>query len=211
MKKSMTMVLLLLCGMTMPAMAESKEMRAESPHEVRIGIGDDFFGASVRGLDYGYSYIYVDGKRVSQPYTNVFQVPNLFAEYQYRINHWLGIGLQVNTCWLGWTKHAGDVPTKMMDGHIEIMPTLRFTYFHHEWVNLYSSVSLGYYGGIERQGKSVNYVSGIGFDFCAIGVSVGKNHFFGTCEAGMLNAGSFSGGDGHILSRILSFSLGYRF
>ncbi len=199
----MTMMAGALC-MAMPALAESQEARAERPHEVRIGIGDSFADSEFNGPSY-YNY---GGSAPS--YRNEFYTPNLFAEYQYRINHWLGIGVQVNTMWMGWQKQSGNQWNTSKTGHFEIMPTVRFTYFHHEWVNLYSSVALGYYGGIEQEGESVNYAGGIAFDFCALGVSVGRNRFFGTFEAGMLNGGSFSGPN-QILSKVMSFSLGYRF
>lgn len=204
-KHVLTMAMLAgaLC-VAMPAMAESKEARAERPHEVRIGIGDSFADRDFNGP----SHNYYNGPR--PVYRNEFYTPNLFAEYQYRINHWLGIGVQVNTMWMGWQKQSGNQLSTSKTGHFEIMPTVRFTYFHHEWVNLYSSVALGYYGGIEQEGESVNYGGGIAFDFCALGVSVGRNRFFGTFEAGMLNAGSFSGPN-QILSKVMSFSLGYRF
>ena len=200
---TMAMMAGALC-MAMPALAESKEARAERPHEVRIGIGDSFADSEFNGPSY-YNY---GGSAPS--YRNEFYTPNLFAEYQYRINHWLGIGVQVNTMWMGWQKQSGNQWNTSKTGHFEIMPTVRFTYFHHEWVNLYSSVALGYYGGIEQEGESVNYAGGIAFDFCALGVSVGRNRFFGTFEAGMLNGGSFSGTN-QILSKVMSFSLGYRF
>lgn len=192
-----------LLWMAMPAMAESKDDRALCPHEVRIGIGDAFADREFYGLDYYYG-------ESAPVYRNKFYLPNLFAEYQYRINHWLGIGVQVNTMWMGWKRQNGNQWDVQKYGHIEVMPTVRFTYFHHEWINLYSSVSLGYYGGIEQNGNQYDYAGGIAFDFCALGVSVGRNHFFGTFEAGMLNSGSFSG-NSQILSRIMSFSLGYRF
>ncbi len=206
MKKNMLMLATmatLLC-VAVPAMAESKDDRATCPHEVRIGVGDAFADKEF----YGHSgYYYGEAKSV---YRNEFYLPNLFAEYQYRINHWLGIGVQVNTMWMGWQKQNGSQWDTKKYGHFEVMPTVRFTYFHHEWVNLYSSVALGYYGGIEQTGSRCDYASGIAFDFCALGVSVGRNHFFGTFEAGMLNGGSFSG-NSQILSKIMSFSLGYRF
>lgn len=206
MKQNVLMMAVLagaLC-MAVPAMAETKEARAERPHEVRIGVGDAFADKEFNGQP---GYYYGEPKPV---YRNEFYLPNLFVEYQYRINHWLGIGVQVNTMWMGWQKQNDNQWNTRRKGHFEVMPTVRFTYFHHEWVNLYSSVSLGYYGGIEQDGESVNYAGGIAFDFCALGVSVGRNHFFGAFEAGMLNGGSFSGPN-QILSKVMSFSLGYRF
>lgn len=97
MKQNVWMMVVLagaLC-MAMPAMAESKEARAERPHEVRIGVGDAFADREFNGHS---GYYYGESKPV---YRNEFYTPNLFAEYQYRINHWLGIGVQVNTMWMG--------------------------------------------------------------------------------------------------------------
>ena len=51
---TMAMMAGALCA-AMPAMAESKEARAERPHEVRIGIGDAFADKEFNGPSY-YNY-----------------------------------------------------------------------------------------------------------------------------------------------------------
>ena len=73
----------ILC-LSVEAMAETKEMRAASRHEVRIGVGESVVdGALIASHD-----VYV--------MKNTYVAPNLFAEYQYRVNDWCGVGVQVN-------------------------------------------------------------------------------------------------------------------
>ena len=205
------MTLLIACATWNSAQAETKEKRAEHPHELRVGVGEcTIFWAS----------------RNSSPLSveHNFLMPHVFVEYKYRLNNWFAVGLHVNTIWNERTQYAAVVPApamkvppvldhpnvlsekyRMTEGWVHIMPSATFTYFSREWVNLYSGLALGY--ALETQNKNEvrttwHTLSGYANLF---GVSVGKEHLFGTFEVGAL----FTLRD--FPSQTFSLSIGYRF
>lgn len=191
----------MLC-LSVDTMSEPKEMRATSRHEVRIGVGESVVdGALIASHD-----VYV--------MKNTYVAPNLFAEYQYRVNDWCGVGVQVNGAWRGsYLCRRGDKTMSWMHitiGTLAIMPTVRFTYLHREWVNLYSALSFGYYIGFGNCNRDRSVGCGAAGSVCLLGISVGRNHFFASGEIGAL-CGVADNGVEQLGSRLLSISLGYRF
>ena len=194
------MTLLIACATWNSAQAETKETRAENPHELRLGVGDCSIYYAQR---YSPKASYVDAR--------VFDLilPNIFVEYQYRVNSWLSAGLQVNA--------IGDVYSDITvgswelaiatysEGWVHVIPTATFTYFHRDWVNLYSGIGVGYAMQLETKGKTRNIWHTFAAQATLLGISVGRDHWFGTFEAGALFTGrSFP-------DRCFNFSVGYRF
>lgn len=194
------MTLLIACATWHSAQAETKETRAENPHELRLGVGDCSIYYAQR---YSPKASYVDAR--------VFDLilPNIFVEYQYRVNSWLSAGLQVNA--------IGDVYSDITvgswelaiatysEGWVHVIPTTTFTYFHRNWVNLYSGIGVGYAMQLETKGDTRNVWHTFAAQATLLGISVGKNHWFGTFEAGALFTGrSFP-------DRCFNFAVGYRF
>ena len=195
-----TLTILIACVAWNTTLAETKETRAENPHELRIGVGDCSIYYAQR---YSPKASYVDAR--------VFDLilPNIFVEYQYRVNSWLSAGLQVNA--------IGDVYSDITvgswelaiatysEGWVHVIPTTTFTYFHKNWVNLYSGIGVGYAMQLETKGKTRNIWHTFAAQATLLGISVGRDHWFGTFEAGALFTGrSFP-------DRCFNFSVGYRF
>ena len=194
------MTLVMACTIWNSAQAETKETRAENPHELRLGVGDCSIYYAQR---YSPKASYVDAR--------VFDLilPNIFVEYQYRVNSWLSAGLQVNA--------IGDVYSDITvgswelaiatysEGWVHVIPTATFTYFHRDWVNLYSGIGVGYAMQLETKDQTRNIWHTFAAQATLLGISVGKNHWFGTFEAGALFTGrSFP-------DRCFNFAVGYRF
>ena len=194
------MTLVMACTIWNSAQAETKETRAENPHELRLGVGDCSIYYAQR---YSPKASYVDAR--------VFDLilPNIFVEYQYRVNSWLSAGLQVNA--------IGDVYSDITvgswelaiatysEGWVHVIPTATFTYFHRDWVNLYSGIGVGYAMQLETKGKTRNIWHTFAAQATLLGISVGRDHWFGTFEAGALFTGrSFP-------DRCFNFAVGYRF
>ena len=194
------MTLVMACTIWNSAQAETKETRAENPHELRLGVGDCSIYYAQR---YSPKASYVDAR--------VFDLilPNIFVEYQYRVNSWLSVGLQVNA--------IGDVYSDITvgswelaiatysEGWVHVIPTATFTYFHRDWVNLYSGIGVGYAMQLETKGKTRNIWHTFAAQATLLGISVGRDHWFGTFEAGALFTGrSFP-------DRCFNFAVGYRF
>lgn len=169
-------------------------------HEVRLGVGDnvsDIFLSAWSPDEHSSRYV----------------LPNFFADYTYHFCRWFGMGLQINTIWLGGTareRMEGAEWYSYLYGNISVMPTFRFTYFRTPKNNvaLYSSVYGGYCAGISRRDNTLYCGHGFSVGLTAVGVSFGGEHWFGAAEVGAL----FGSGDMLQLgSRILSVAAGYRF
>ena len=195
------LTILIACVAWNTTLAETKETRAENPHELRIGVGDC-------SIYYAQRYSPHPGGYVDAREFDVL-LPNIFVEYQYRVNSWLSAGLQVNAigdvysditvgCW-------GSAIATYSEGWLHVIPSATFTYFSREWVNLYSGIGVGYAVQIESKNTTRNVWHTFAAQATLLGISVGKNHWFGSFEAGALFTGrSFP-------DRCFNFSVGYRF
>ena len=136
----------------------------------------------------------------------------------YRVNSWLGVGGQVD---FGATMF--DYNSYQLDNRgnqflasseyryfydVCIMPSVRFTYFHRDWVNLYSGLQLG--PGIHADYRGRCEV-GAAFGLTALGVSVGRDHWFGTAEFGGLSNIQSLTAIYLIWTKWFNISVGYRF
>jgi hypothetical protein len=217
MKRLIFTLTILIAGVAWnSAQAETKETRAENPHELRIGVGDcSIYYAqryttplpppSVPSAVVQYSQRPLDGRHLS------LILPNIFIDYQYRVNSWFAAGVQVNTIWdKGTISHynrgANDFQlVDFTEGWLHVIPSATFTYFSREWVNLYSGIGVGYAMQIESKNTTRNVWHTFAAQATLLGISVGKNHWFGSFEAGALFTGrSFP-------DRCFNFSVGYRF
>lgn len=226
MKRTFTLLLLALAFLSVSA--ETKERALENRHEVRLGVGDHIF------IPWSDAYL---GKELDYKWTT----QNIFLEYTYQVNSWLGVGLQynmrgygINTFLKGFLEEV-KLPEETGDGFpdeeklpgdyeqcaswtFDIMPVLRFTYYRSEWISMYASVAGGF---------AVNYAYQLTDDVTdyrtttlgyavygtPFGISVGKEHWFGTFEIGQLFAAAppserfiFA-----LLERNLNLSVSYRF
>ena len=197
------MTLLIVCATWNSAQAETKETRAENPHELRIGVGDCSIYYAQRYSPHPGSY--VDAREFD------VLLPNIFVGYQYRVNNWFSAGVQVNTIWDKGSDYIFDdfvTDVRILDfteGWVHVIPTATFTYFSKEWVNLYSGIGVGYAMQLETKDQTRNIWHTFAAQATLLGISVGRDHWFGTFEAGALFTGrSFP-------DRCFNFAVGYRF
>lgn len=216
-----TLLLVLLCTIAMFGYAETKEHRQENPHEIRLGVGDSYMEACLENPNDRY---------VTAPaYSNgpLNHTGHMFAEYQYRMNSWFSAGVNID-CLYSWyyfyPNHNQNFDRGLNSAlRFSVLPTLRFTYFHNELVDLYSAFGVGinYSYFIEDAGDYDYYASrtlGAAFDLCALGVSVGKNHWFGAFEFGGMTAFGYDINSNKPrlelpipFAKLLRISVGYRF
>lgn len=211
--KKFPIILLLAASLLPVAMqAETKETRDELKHEFRIGYGDPMF-ETMRWKDEPTKLGIPMNARQNYRYTG-----HIYGEYMYRVNSWLGVGGQLdfgattfnyNTYKLDDKDNqylASSDPRYFYD--VCLMPSVRFTYFHREWVNLYSGLQLGL--GIHGDYKG-RAECGAAFGITALGVSVGRNHWFGTCEFGGLSNIQSLTAIYTLWTKWFNVSVGYRF
>ena len=206
-----TLTILIACVAWNTTLAETKETRAENPHELRIGVGDCSIYYAQRYSTPVPPPVVPGAEEIGDSRHFDLILPNIFIDYQYRVNSWFAAGVQVNTIWDKGTNscyNPGANDFRLVDfteGWLHVIPSVTFTYFSREWVNLYSGIGVGYAMQIESENTTRNIWHTFAAQATLLGISVGKNHWFGSFEAGALFTGrSFP-------DRCFNFSVGYRF
>ena len=193
------------------AQAETKETRAENPHELRIGVGDCSIYYAQRYSTPVPPPVVLGAEEIGDSRHFDLILPNIFIDYQYRVNSWFAAGVQVNTIWdkgtdYSYNRGANDFQLiDFTEGWLHVIPSATFTYFHRNWVNLYSGIGVGYAMQLETKGDTRNVWHTFAAQATLLGISVGKNHWFGTFEAGALFTGR------SMPDRCFNFAVGYRF
>ena len=109
---------------------------------------------------------------------------HIFTEYQYSVSKVVSVG--------------GQIPN---------MPTVRFTYLHSPWVELYSGLGAGLLCAFDNKGGA-EFAPAVNLNL--FGVQVGKGPVSASVELGALN--SLVKSRVYMLgSRLVSVSLNYRF
>lgn len=199
--------------------AEDKFAYMVNRNELRIGWGDQLFESlmwhnptnTITSMPVAYNPTYNEDYRYHQ---------HLWAEYQYRFTHWFGLGGMMDVSEVGWdvvTRDGKGAEVARDKNHyfynIVIMPTVRFTYFHHDYVNLYSGlgVGLGINGGTETNGKGKKTDVGAAINVTVIGISANYDRWFWAFDYG----GMYSLKNAQYIflakSRMFNLSFGARF
>lgn len=188
------------------------------PHEIRVGCGDALFenlcwheNPHPQILPESYSAVYNEHYRYTQ---------HIFLEYLYNVSYWYSIGAMVDYSGVLWdevTRNGLGVETNRVEdknfNNIVFMPVVRFSYWHANYVSLYSSLGLGVNinTGSEIDYKGRQTAIAVAANITLLGVRIGNKHFFGSLELGGMY--SLAGlNEVYMLgSRIFTASLGYRF
>ena len=224
MKKLITLTAIILCTIS-ALFAETPEHRKENPHEIRIGIADSYMEACLENPN---------RHRFPTDYPNRYEsgplnhTGHIFVEYQKRVNSWFSAGVNVDYLHSWYYQYRFPMDerynidkTTYHSLKLSVIPTIRFTYFHNELVDLYSAVGIGInYTEHMSNDYSIYRTLGLAFDACAFGVSVGKKHWFGAFELGGTTAFGYYLESSRYkpslelpitYARLLRISVGYRF
>lgn len=207
-----------LC-LALPLLAESESHREMNPHMLRVAWGDQHFeyliwhasATPVNNLPESYNAIYLEHFRYTQHWS---------LEYQYRLNRWFSYGGLVDGSGVMWdaVKRNGLNKEISRDNNhslynIIAMPTIYFTYLHHEYVSLHSGLGIGLdiNGGTETDGQGRTTVCAPAMNLTLIGISAWYKNWFASAELGTM----LSLKDGqHIYqfgSRLVSVAIGVTF
>lgn len=217
--------------------AETEEHILANRHEVRIGMGESFLGHLTHfaseppygswmyghmSYDHQHDYIYSTDEvhqALSTPYSDrynyVVWAPHVFGEYMYRFNRWFGLGVQTDFYTRSnRMKEFNGYGDQIGPEHYEsefcwaVLPVARFTYLRRERVSLYSHIGLGVSANFSMTDHHVDYTDVLpAFSATLLGVSVGRDHWFGTFELGSFNTAA----NCMFMERLFSISAGYRF
>ncbi len=203
----------------MTLLAETKWDYVNRRNELRIGWGDQLFESLVwhnptsvtTTMPAEATYQYKERYRHHQ---------HLWMEYQYRFKHWFSLGGMIDMSEVGW-----DVVTRNGQGaelardnknyfyNLVIMPTIRFTYFHHPNVNIYSGLGVGMdiNGGTEVDGKGRHTAVGAAVNLTLVGISANYDRWFCAFDLGGMYALKNANAIYMASSRIMNVSIGARF
>ena len=210
MKKLIAIISILLC--TLALHAETEDNRKENPHEIRIGITDDLF---LRGFEDITNNDFKlptprDGYRqTGYKDHNYRSTGHIYAEYHYRINHWLSVGANLDTRTSLWKRTEYSIcefeSVVNTENHhyvgLSLMPTIRFTYFNSPYASLYTSIGVGAH--MQMYDNTIEAILPV-LDLCYLGISLGKKHWFCDLELGGAPLP-------YLLDRLFRFNIGYRF
>jgi len=199
-------ILLIFCLVPLLGFAKEPKFPWDSlRHEVRVGWGDPIFETAEK-----YEFT-----KVGKPNADItYLTGHFFAEYQYYFYNWLSAGMIVDYSGMGWRDKRDATNANHNYYNLSILPTVRFTYYQHPWVKLYSAAMLGLTinGGTEVDPvRNANTVCYPGFGITALGVQVGQKGFYGAVEIGGLSALYNFKDIALFSSRMITLSVGYKF
>jgi len=201
------------------ARAEDNVAYLNQRNELRIGWGDQLFESlmwhnptfTATTMPVSATFTYHENYRYCQ---------HVWAEYQWRFKNWVSFGGMIDFSEVLWddvTRNgAGVEMARSTNRHfynIVIMPTVRFTYYHHPNVNLYSGLGfgMGINGGTETNAAGHHTDIGAAVNITLFGVSANYNRWFWTVDFG----GLYSLRDMNTIflasSRIINVGCGVRF
>ena len=187
-KKLLTLILLLAPLACLAGVPEGKPRQ-----QVRLGWGDMLFET----LAFHPTTSLTGNKTSNFGYTG-----HIFGEYQYRLNKTISIGGQIDFEGIFWKENGNPVN----NFNLIVMPNVRFIYFEKGLFTLYSGVGLGLLTAFDNAGGAEVAPA---FNLNFFSVQVGKGHWSGTLELGMLNALRNPNRVYMVASRMLSVSVNY--
>ena len=164
------------------------------PHDLRIGWGDQLY-ETLMWRDRGhYSDMPVS---YETPYDENFRyTQHCFVEYMYNFNYWYALGVLVDYSGVIWDRVVrngqGEELSRELDRNfhnIAVVPTVRFSYYHHDYVSLYSAIGVGLNinTGTEFIRGHATVVSPA-VNITLLGMRVGKGRCYGALEIGAMAA-----------------------
>lgn len=209
----------MLCSIAVVGFAENKWTHITQRNELRIGWGDQLFESLIwhnptsiiTTMPDSYQQVYKENYSYNQ---------HVWMEYQWRFTHWFSLGAMVDFSHVGWDEVTRNGKGAELNRKEEqffynavIMPTIRFTYFHHENVNFYSGLGIGLdiNGGSETNALGNHTDVGAAINLTVFGISANYQRWFWTVDCGGLYALKNMNTIFLMSSRIVNVGMGVRF
>lgn len=209
----------MLCSIAVVGFAENKWTHITQRNELRIGWGDQLFESLIwhnptsiiTTMPDSYQQVYKENYSYNQ---------HVWMEYQWRFTHWFSLGAMVDFSHVGWdevTRNGKGAELNRKEDQFfynaVIMPTIRFTYFHHENVNFYSGLGIGLdiNGGTETNALGNHTDVGAAINLTVFGISANYQRWFWTVDCGGLYALKNMNTIFLMSSRIVNVGMGVRF
>lgn len=199
--------------------AETREEASERKHELSISWGDQIFeqfnwrnpAYIVNNLPESVNLKTKENYRFSQHWS---------LSYQYRLKHWLGLGMMLDGSACIWDEVVrngkGAEQSRIGNRHfanIALVPTVRFTYFRHEYVNIYSAIGFGMNmnTGTEKNALGQHTEFSGAMNMTLVGISANYRQWFALFELGGLYALKDKDTIYMLNSKMFSVGIGMRF
>lgn len=209
----------MLCSIAVVGFAENKWTHITQRNELRIGWGDQLFESLIwhnptsiiTTMPDSYQQVYKENYSYNQ---------HVWMEYQWRFTHWFSLGAMVDFSHVGWdevTRNGKGAELNRKENQFfynaVIIPTIRFTYFHHENVNFYSGLGIGLdiNGGTETNALGNHTDVGAAINLTVFGISANYQRWFWTIDCGGLYALKNMNTIFLMSSRIVNVGMGVRF
>lgn len=209
----------MLCSIAVVGFAENKWTHITQRNELRIGWGDQLFESLI--WHNPTSIITTMPDSYQQDYKENYSYnQHVWMEYQWRFTHWFSLGAMVDFSHVGWdevTRNGKGAELNRKENQFfynaVIMPTIRFTYFHHENVNFYSGLGIGLdiNGGTETNALGNHTDVGAAINLTVFGISANYQRWFWTVDCGGLYALKNMNTIFLMSSRIVNVGMGVRF
>jgi hypothetical protein len=194
-----------LLGTVLLCQAEAKNPPLRH-HQFRLGWGDPLFEtlAFHEGIASTESFKRTDGFGYSG---------HIFAEYQYRFNTVVSVGIQTDFQGIFWNETPCDAyrepvgPTfRSRNYDLSFLPTVRLTCLTSKWVQLYGAAGIGLMVAFDNSRHSE---AAPVLDLTLLGVQIGKGPWTGSVELGGMISLSSAQKIYMLGSRIISVSVNY--
>ena len=221
-------IFIALCCLATSAFAESKwdrvtqmdeQGKPANRNEIRIGWGDQLFETLMWHNPNNYTLSMPKDYRQTY-HENYRYHQHLWLEYQYRFAYWFSLGAMMDCSEVAWddvVRNGQGIEQRRDPNHyfynVVIMPTIRFTYFHHPNVNFYSGLGLGMdvNGGTEKNAKGHTVDVGAALNITVFGISANYQRWFAAVDFGGMYALKNVNTIFMASSRIINVSIGARF
>ena len=129
---------------------------------------------------------------------------HFFADYHYKFTRVVSVGAQVDFQGIFWTE---DKSFRSRNYDLCILPSARFTWMNREWVRLYSGLGTGLLFAFDNAG---GHAFAPVFNLNPIGVQVGKGHWCGSVDLGLMASLNDLNRIYMFGSRLISVGVNYR-
>ena len=217
--KRIISIFIILFSISLSVIAEENWAYIDRRHEIRLGWGDQLFEslmwhnptsiATTLPVDYRQTY-----------HEDYQHCQHIWVEYQWRYLEWFSVGGMFDVSEVGWydvtrngTGQEVERSSRKDFYNLVLMPTIRFTYFHHPYMNIYSGLGFGIdiNGGTEVNGAGHKTDIGAAVNVTAIGVSANYDRWFMAVDLGGMTALKSKNTVFMAVSRMINFSIGARF
>ena len=207
--------------------AYSSNLRTDIRSRSSVPYYNNDYLQAIQGMTSKEAHDYLINYRMLSSSYSLISSGHIFASYAYQFTPLISFGLEADALFLkdqfqmknGYWEEVKD-PAISKIYYLTVLPIVRFTYWRAKFISLYSSVGLG----ISYSGYSTNLPAewlkkspanvGISANIAFCGINFWYHNWYAEAELGLMGSMMLpweQSSQEILTSRLLSFSVGYRF